>query len=79
VWAVYFSPTETSQETVLAIAEGTSIPFRDIDLVIAGLPVYAGRLPGCLDDFFTGLNGDSTPAVAVVIYGNREYNDALTE
>jgi flavodoxin/NAD-dependent dihydropyrimidine dehydrogenase PreA subunit len=94
---VYFSPTGTTQKTVLAIAEGTGIPFREIDLalpgtrrtfqhefsefdlVVAGLPVYAGRLPMYLDDFFTGLNGNATPAVAVVLYGNREYNDALIE
>jgi ferredoxin len=97
VSAVYFSPTGTTQKTVLTIAEGTGIPFRKIDLtlpeprrsfkqtfgeddlVIAGLPVYVGRLPMYLDDFFAGLNGNSTPAVAVVVYGNREYNDALIE
>lgn len=53
--------------------------FGEHDMIIAGLPVYAGRLPMYLDDFFTGLNGRSTPAIAVVVYGNREYNDALLE
>jgi len=58
-------------------------PFRESfgaeDLVVVGLPVYVGRLPGDLDDFFAGLNGNSTPAAAVVVYGNRDYNDALIE
>jgi ferredoxin len=95
--ALYFSPTNTTKKTVLAIAKGTGIPFKEVDLtlpeprrsfrqrydkddvIIVGLPVYAGRLPMYLDDFFTGLRGNSTPAIAVVLYGNREYNDALIE
>ena len=97
VSAIYFSPTGTTQKTVLAIAQGTGVPFRQIDLtlpesrrsfresfgrndlIIAGLPVYAGRLPKYLDDFFAGLNCHATPAAAVVLYGNRDYNDALIE
>ncbi len=53
--------------------------FGQDELVIAGLPVYGGRLPWYLDDFFSGLNGNSTPAVATAMYGNREYEDALIE
>src|SRR5512143_2578043 len=53
--------------------------FAADELVIVGLPVYAGRLPRNLEDFFEGLHGNSTPAVAVVVYGNRDYNDALLE
>ena len=53
--------------------------FTQNDLVIVGLPVYGGRLPKNLDNFFTGLNGKNTPAVALVMYGNREYEDALIE
>lgn len=53
--------------------------FGKHDLVIFGLPVYAGRLPKNLDDFFSGLEADCTPAAAVVVYGNRDYNDALIE
>jgi ferredoxin len=53
--------------------------FGTDDLVIVGLPVYAGRLPLYLDDFFAGLEANCTAAAAVVSYGNREYNDALIE
>jgi ferredoxin len=53
--------------------------FGENDLVIAGMPVYGGRIPINLDDFFSGLNGNRTPAVALVVYGNREYEDALIE
>jgi ferredoxin len=53
--------------------------FSPSDLVIVGLPVYAGRLPFYLDDFFNGLQGNGAPAAALVMYGHREYNDALLE
>jgi hypothetical protein len=53
--------------------------FSEEDLVIVGLPVYVGRIPMCLDDLYAQLIGHSTQAIAVVVYGNREYNDALIE
>lgn len=53
--------------------------FRSDDLVVVGFPVYSGRLPMDLGDFFSGLQGNDTPAIALVTYGNREYNDALLE
>lgn len=53
--------------------------FGKDEMLVAGLPVYAGRLPKNLEDFFGSIKGDATPAAAVVMYGNREYNDALIE
>ena len=61
------------------IAGGPRIPFGEIELVVAGLPVCAGRLVRHLGDFFTGLNGNPAPAVAVVLHENREYNGASIE
>ncbi len=56
-----------------------NLTLNSDDLAIVGLPVYGGRLPGRIDNFFTGLKGNNTPAVAMVVYGNREYEDALIE
>jgi ferredoxin len=53
--------------------------FGKNEIVAVGLPVYGGRLPIDLEDFFSGLRGDETPAVAIVLYGNREFDDALIE
>jgi ferredoxin len=53
--------------------------FSKNEMTIVGLPVYAGRLPAHLDDFFAGLQGNGAPAAALVMYGHREYNDALLE
>ena len=49
------------------------------ELVILGAPVYAGRLPEEAVRRISRLKGNNTPAVVVVLYGNREYEDALLE
>lgn len=53
--------------------------FNKEDLVIAGVPVYAGRVPNVLLKFLNTLSGNQATAVAVVLYGNRNYDDALIE
>jgi ferredoxin len=53
--------------------------FGRDELAVVGLPVYGGRLPKNIDNFFSGLKGSGTPAAAVVMYGNRAYEDALIE
>jgi len=49
------------------------------DLVIVGVPVYSGRVPEFLIDYFEKVKGDHTLAIFIVVYGNRGYNDALLE
>jgi len=49
------------------------------DLAIIGAPVYAGRLPPVAVSRFKQIKGNGAPAVIVVVYGNREYEDALIE
>lgn len=53
--------------------------FNKDDLVIAGIPVYAGRVPNVLLKFLNTISGNGATAVAVVLYGNRDYDDALIE
>ena len=57
----------------------SKLKFKSDELAIVGLPVYGGRLPKYINDFFTCLSGNGAPAVAVAMYGNREYEDALLE
>jgi len=52
--------------------------FAD-ELVILGAPVYGGRLPADAIERFKQLKAGNTLAVLVVLYGNREYEDALME
>ncbi len=61
-----------SRSTVLA-------PFDHNDIVLLGAPVYAGRVPADAADFFKKLTASNTPAILTVVYGNREYDDALLE
>lgn len=52
--------------------------FHD-DFVILGTPVYYGRVPLEVADYFTTVTAHNTPAAVIVVYGNREYDDALKE
>lgn len=92
---VYFSPTHTSAKIVTAIAEGTGIIVnKEIDLTypcadqkvistdslaIIGVPTYAGRVAPTALERLQKIKGDNTPAIIVVLYGNRDYEDALLE
>lgn len=49
------------------------------DLAIIGAPVYAGRLPSVMLSRLKQIKGNGRPAVIVVVYGNRAYEDALIE
>lgn len=56
------------------------LQFCTGDLVILGTPVYAGRVPNVLLPFLTQkVIGNGSLAVPVVLYGNRNYDDALME
>lgn len=52
--------------------------FHD-ELAIIAAPVYAGRVPEEAADRLLRLKANGTPAVVVVVYGNRAYEDALLE
>ncbi|MGH4049855.1 MAG: EFR1 family ferrodoxin [Clostridium sp.] len=56
-----------------------SVCFTDKDIVIVGVPVYAGRVPNILLKYLNTLKGNGALAIAVVVYGNRNYDDALIE
>lgn len=54
--------------------------FAPTDVVIVGTPTYAGKMPNkLLPAFQTQLAGSGALAVAVVLFGNRSYDNALAE
>ncbi len=58
----------------------TAFHFSADTLVIVGAPTYAGRLPNKISpDLRRILHGSGSPAVALVTYGNRAYENALAE
>ena len=91
---VHFSPTQTTARVLQAIARGLAQPatvldithqidlakeFAQNEVVVVGVPVYGGRVPALAVQRLAHLRGNGTPAVAVVVYGNRAYEDALLE
>ena len=93
--SIFFSPRGTTKTTAQAIAgAGGEVQERDLlrcplteDLVIPAqepvlvtMPVYAGWIPQtCREQLAAHLKGAGGSAAAVVVYGNRNYDDALTE
>ena len=54
--------------------------FADDDLLIIGLPVYAGRLPNKILPFVQdNLKGNGTLSLPFVCFGNRAFDDGIAE
>lgn len=95
VTTLYFSATYTTKRVVEAIAANLSneVTAYDItndaatdkvaipadELLVVGVPVYAGRVPAMAVERLRRFRGDNTPAVVVAVYGNRHYDDAVLE
>ncbi|MBS4959986.1 MAG: EFR1 family ferrodoxin [Clostridiales bacterium] len=63
----------------LPVPRKASKSFDPNDLVIFGTPVYAGRVPNVLLKELALFQGNGAAAVPVVLFGNRNYDDALIE
>ncbi len=92
---VYFSPTHTSEKIARSIADGigigrrietdlttdqstTPIEIKDA-LTVISVPVYGGRLPMVALQRLKRLKGINAPVILTVVFGNRDYEDALIE
>ena len=53
--------------------------FDENDLVIIGVPTYAGRFPKLLKSSLDKISCNKAMAVFAVTYGNRDYEDSLLE
>lgn len=53
--------------------------FTDADAVIIATPVYGGRIPDLAARKLKAISGNGARAAAMVVYGNRDYDDALLE
>jgi len=63
----------------LPAARQNAISFTAGDIVVFGVPVYAGRVPNVLLKYLKSIKGNGALAVFVVVYGNRNYDDAAIE
>ncbi|MCJ7855037.1 EFR1 family ferrodoxin [Lachnospiraceae bacterium NSJ-143] len=58
-------------------AEPKIIPEDEV--LVIGTPVYAGRVPNVLLKYLDTVTSSGAMAIPVVLYGNRNYDDALIE
>lgn len=95
VHLIYFSPTHTSAKIAYAIAEGMNLhTFSESDithgtvdvveniedeLTIVAVPVYGGRVAETAMERLQKFHARHAPVIPVVVYGNRDYEDALKE
>lgn len=72
-------PLETVDITLPAARERAAV-FTETDLVVCGVPTYAGKVPNKLLPWLqSGLRGNGALAVGVVTFGNRSYDNSLAE
>lgn len=72
-------PLRTISLDLPAEREGRHV-FSERELVVVGGPTYAGKLPNkIMPAFRENLIGKGTPAVALVTYGNRSFDNSLAE
>ncbi|SDE36344.1 flavodoxin family protein [Sporomusa acidovorans] len=45
-------------------------------LLVVAVPVYVGRIPALVTKWLNTIKAHNTPVVCIVVYGNREYDDA---
>jgi ferredoxin len=91
---IHFSPTHGGKKIARAVAEGFGSKSREQDLclrdqmylalspsdvAVVAMPVYGGRIPALAVQRFKAIKASGPPGLPVVIYGNREYDDALLE
>lgn len=55
------------------------IETTEDELLIVAVPVYMGRVPALINEWLNNIKALKTPAVCVVVYGNRTFGNALLE
>ena len=91
----YFSPSGTTKKVaqILSSEIDSEVQLYDItlsdsidtenfsekDRFLFLMPVYGGRIPKLAKERIQNIKGKGKKAIAVVVYGNRDYDDALLE
>lgn len=70
---------ETAKHIDLTLARARTVRDFDAEFALIGTPVYGGRVPFQAAQALRMVKAAGTPAVLVVVYGNRAYEDALLE
>lgn len=90
---MYFSPTGGTKKVADHLVAGLNGSYSDIDLCVdvaplsfdaediclVSVPSYGGRVPTVAVERIKRFAGNGAKAVLVCVYGNREWEDTLTE
>lgn len=78
--AKLFGVDKTLEHDVTSFSQvDKNLVFGKEEIVIFGAPVYGGRIPAVAGERFAHYTGHETPAIILVSYGGRAYEDALLE
>lgn len=78
--SICLNQSDEFMNVTLPAARAQTCEFQKNDLVIAGMPVYAGRVPNKILPFLQqNLSGNGALVIPVVTFGNRSYDNALRE
>lgn len=89
----YFSPTGGTEkvgrafcgslaEETISVNLGSEHGLKETpesEVIVAAVPVFAGRVPALVSEKLKKLDGSGKKAVTLAVYGNRAYEDALLE
>lgn len=92
-YSIYFSPTGGTKKVASILAENLAGEYQEIDLCkastglvlkeedvcIVSVPSYGGRVPELAVKWLQGISGNGAKAVLNCVYGNRDWDDTLTE
>ncbi len=70
---------EVDYDFSLPSSRNTPPKFTEDDLVIAGVPTIAGRVPNLLLPYLNTMEASGAKVVTIALYGNRNYDDCLME
>lgn len=89
---IYFSPTGTTKKVIDEMSQSLLVydftlpekrkSFPEVepgDLVLFGVPTYAGRVPNVLLKYLQTIEGNDALAVPIVTFGNRNFDNSLIE
>lgn len=55
------------------------VTFASDEIVVFGIPTYAGRIPNVLLKYLATVKAEGALAVPIALYGNRNFDDSLIE
>lgn len=90
---IYFSPTGGTKKVADILVKELGSNWQEIDLCrdvapvtmsaedvcLISVPSYGGRVPGIALDRLKAISANGAKAVLVCVYGNRDWDDTLTE